>query len=122
MKPSKYWDIVQLSAGRQIPPINTIMVAAITQAPPHQKIRGGGSILRNANRNERSRGRSLLHGQGMGKTQDHKNSIEQWLAVGGWWRLAVGGGWRLAAGDGWRLVAVGSWQLVALGPVLKGCL
>ena len=40
----------------------------------------------------------------MGKTHDHRNRIEQWLAVGGgWWRLAVGswavvGGWRLAAG------------------------
>ena len=39
------------------------------------------------------RGRSLLHGQDMGKTQDHRNHIERWLAVGGWWRLAVGG-WR----------------------------
>ena len=32
----------------------------------------------------------------MGKTQDHRNSIEQWLAVGGW-RLAVGGCWSLGA-------------------------
>ena len=39
-----------------------------------------------ANGNERSRGRSLLHGQGMGKTQHHRNNIEQGLAVGGWRR------------------------------------
>ena len=66
--------------------------------------------VRNANRNERSRGRLLLRGQDTGETQDHRNGIEQWLAVGGGWRLAVGGGWRLAVG-GWR----------SLGPVLKGC-
>ena len=59
--------------------------------------------IRNANRNKRSRGRSLLHGQDMGKTQDRRPSIEQWLAVGGGWRLAVGGGWRLAVGGPWGL-------------------
>ena len=52
--------------------------------------------VRDTNRNERSRGRSLLHGHDMGKTQDHRNSVEQWWAVGGGWRLAVGGCWRLA--------------------------
>ena len=26
----------------------------------------------------------------MGKTQDHRSAVEQWLAVGGWWELAVG--------------------------------
>ena len=46
------------------------------------------SRARNTNRNEPSRGRSLLRGQDMGKTQDHRNTIEQRLAVGGW-RLAV---------------------------------
>ena len=48
------------------------------------------------------------------ETQDknHRNSIEQWLAVGGW-RLAVGG-WRLAVGSSW-LVAVGGGRLVVLG-------
>ena len=35
-------------------------------------------------------GTSLLHGQDMGKTQNHRNSIEQWRAVGGGWPLAVG--------------------------------
>ena len=38
-------------------------------------------------------GRSLLHGQDMGETQYHRISVEQWLAVGGDWRLAVGGRW-----------------------------
>ena len=42
---------------------------------------------RNANRNEPSRGRSLLHGQDMGKAQDHRSNSEQWLAIGGgWWQ------------------------------------
>ena len=41
---------------------------------------------RNININEPSQRRSLLHGQDMGKTQDHRNIIEQWLAVGGGWR------------------------------------
>ena len=54
--------------------------------------------LRSANRNKPSRGRSLLHGQGMGKTEDHRSIVEQWLAVGGGCRLAVGGGCRLAVG------------------------
>ena len=69
--------------------------------------------VRNANRNERSRVRSLLHGQHMGKTQNDRNSIEQWLAVGGHWRwqLVVGGGggrWRLAV-SGWERL-VGGWR------------
>ena len=78
--------------------------------------------VRNANRNEPSRGRSLLHSQNMAKIQDHRSSIEQWLAVaGGCWvggggRLAVGGWWRLAVGGGRRL-AVGGWRLV----VPRGC-
>ena len=38
----------------------------------------------------------------MGKAQDHRNSIEQWLAIGNW-RLAVGGGWLLAVGGPWGL-------------------
>ena len=38
----------------------------------------------------------------MGKTQNHRNSIKQWLAVGGGWvggwlRLAVGGPWGLSS-------------------------
>ena len=42
--------------------------------------------VRDANRNGRPRGRSLLHSQDMGKTQDHRSDIEQWLAAGGGWR------------------------------------
>ena len=57
-------------------------------------IKGRGGGVRNANRNKRSRGRSLLHCQDTGEIQDCRSGIEQWLAVGsGWWRLAVGG-WR----------------------------
>ena len=43
---------------------------------PGLSLRGGGGMkkVRKANRNERSR--SLFHGQDMGKTQDHRNSIE----------------------------------------------
>ena len=48
-------------------------------------------------------GRSLLHGQDMGKTQYHRSSIEQCLAVGGWQVVAVGGGWRLAVDGPWGL-------------------
>ena len=62
---------------------------------------------------------TTVHGDAlcfMGKTwARHKTTeivlnIEQWLAVGGGWRLAVGCGWRLAVG-GW----------CSLGAVLKGC-
>ena len=79
----------------------------------------GKEGYRNANRNELSQGHSLLHGQDMGKTQNRRNSVEQWLAVGRWWLVAVGG-WRLAVGGGgggWRLVVVGGWQLVAVAVV-----
>ena len=48
----------------------------------------------NANRNERSRGRSLLRGQEMGTTQNRGSVVEQRLAVGDGWRLATVGGWR----------------------------
>ena len=71
--------------------------------------------VRNANRNKPSQGPSLLHGQDMGKTQDHRTIIQQWLAVGGgWWLVAVGDWWQLAVG-GWCRLAVGAWQLVASG-------
>ena len=63
------------------------------------KKRGRG---RNANRNKCSRGHSRLHGQDMGKTQNHRNRIEQWLAVGSWQLVAVGG-WRLEVGGPWGL-------------------
>ena len=56
--------------------------------------------VHNVNRNERSRERSLLHGQDTGKTQDHGSSVEEGLAVGGGWR-------RLAAVDGWQLAVDG---------------
>ena len=52
----------------------------------------------------------------LGKTQDHRNGVEQWLAVGGWWRLVAVGGWRSAVGGGWRRLATdGGWQLVVGG-------
>ena len=56
----------------------------------------GEERVRNTNRNERSQGRSLLHGQNLGNTQNHRNSVVQCLAVGGGWRLAVGGPWGLS--------------------------
>ena len=50
-------------------------------------------------------------GQDTGKTQNYRNNIEQWLAVGGgWWRMAVGSWWRLAVG-GWWLTVGGPWGL-----------
>ena len=59
---------------------------------PEQGYQGGC----NANRNERALVHSLLHGQDMGRTQNHRNGVEQRrLAVGGW-RLAVGGPWGLS--------------------------
>ena len=45
--------------------------------------------VHNVNRNESSRGHSLLHGPDMGRTQDRRNVLEQWF--GSWRRLAVGG-------------------------------
>ena len=84
-----------------------------------QRLRGGwpseGKEKGNANRDERPRGRSPLHGQDMGET---KGIVEHWLAVGGGWRrLAVGGSWRrLAVGGGWwRLAAVGGGWRLAVG-------
>ena len=51
----------------------------------------------NANRNEPSQGRSLLHGHDKDKTQDHRSIVEKWwLAVGGCWGLVTVCGWRLA--------------------------
>ena len=72
---------------------------------------GGGTNLDNANRNERSWGRSLLHGHGTFST----SKVDGWrLAVGGGWRLAVGGGWWLAGVGAWRLaVGCGWWRLAA---------
>ena len=69
---------------------------------------GNEKRVRNASRNERSRERSLLHGQDLGNTQNRRNSVEQWLAVGGWRLVAVGG---------WRSPVSGWWSL---GAVLKG--
>ena len=43
----------------------------------------------------------------MGKTQDHRNSIEQLLAVGGGWRTAVGSWWWVVVGGWWRLAVGG---------------
>ena len=44
-----------------------------------------------------------------------RGTIEQWLAVGGGWRLvAVGGWWRLAVGGGWRLAVGGGWRLAVV--------
>ena len=80
----------------------------LTRVVARAVLKGGKVGVRNANRNEPSRGRSLRHGQDMGKTQNHRSSIEQWLAVGGGWRLvAVGGWWLVAVGDWWRLVVGG---------------
>ena len=62
--------------------------------PPGLSLREKQKGARNPNRNECSRGRSQLHGQHMGKTQNRRSIIEQWLAaVGGGWRLVVGGDW-----------------------------
>ena len=68
-----------------------VLTLSAQQAAPGLSVRGGGGV-RNANRKQRSRGRSLLHGQDMGRAQDHRSGIEQ---CGGW-RLAVGGPWGLS--------------------------
>ena len=75
-----------------------------TQTPTHQHKRQGcpSKGFATPNRSKCSRGRSLLHGHDMGKTQHYRNSVETWLEVGGW-RLAVVGGW------------------LSLLAVLKGC-
>ena len=69
-------------------------------------LKGGDNGFRNANRNKRSQGCSLLHGQDMGKTQTTETVLNN--------------GWRLAAGGGWRL-AVGGWGLVGPTPCLLAC-
>ena len=92
----------QLSTGHQLT-INcqqmAVKIGAVLKGEEKRKKR-----VRNANRNECSRGRSLLHGHGTFG-----------LGVGGWWGLAVGSR-RLVAVGGWRL-AVGGWRLA----VLEGC-
>ena len=81
--------------------------AGVLQGYPQGEKRKTG--LCNANRNELSRGRSLLHGHGTFSTS----------TVGCWWRLAaVRGWWWLAVGGGWQQLAVGG--LWPLGAVLKG--
>ena len=67
---------------------------------PRAVLKGETKKVRNANRNEGSRGRSLLHGPGTFSTSK----------VGGWWLVAVGGWWRLAVGSWW-----------SLGALLTGC-
>ena len=67
---------------------------------PSPVLKGGGGgrkRVRDTNKIERSRGRSLVHGQDMGKTQDHRSTVERWLTVGGWRRLAVGSWWTSGA-------------------------
>ena len=62
----------------------------------------GKKNLRNANRKEGSRGRSLLHGH---ETFSTSKVGGRWLVAVGEWRLvAVGRWWRLAVGGGWRSV------------------
>ena len=66
-------------------------------SPPQRK-----KDLRNANRNERSQGHSLLPGHGTFSTSK----------IGGW-RLVAVGGWRLAVGGGWQWLAVGGLRRLA---------
>ena len=77
-------------------PCDTQSGPVLHAAPPRGKKR-----LRNANINERSRGRCLLPGHGTFCT----SKVGAWrLAVvggGRGWRLVVGGGWRLAVGGPW---------------------
>ena len=83
----------------------------------------GGRDLRDADRNERTRGRSLLRGHGTFST----SGVRCWrlvagggrrlMAVDGGWSLAVVGCWWLAVGGGWRRLAVGDWW--SLGAVLN---
>ena len=75
----------------------------------------GKKRVRNANRNEPSRERSLLHDQDMDKTQDHRTTVKQRSAVGGGWWLVAVGGWRLAAGDSWRWAVAGGWRRLVVG-------
>ena len=65
---------------------------------------GKKNRVRNANRNDPSRGHVLLHGSLL------KNG---WglAAVGGWRPSALRGWWRLAVGSGCRLPVGGSWGL-----------
>ena len=55
----------------------------------------------------------------MGETwavhKDHRNSVEQWLALGNSWRLVVGGGWGRLVVGGWQLGAVGGWGRLVVG-------
>ena len=66
------------------------------QVPRRAVLKGGKGDLCNANRNERSQGRSLLRGHGTFSI----SKVGGWrsVAVGGWQLAAVGGGWCLAVG------------------------
>ena len=77
---------------------------------PQLSISGGKQKrARNANRNGHSRGRSVLFARDVGETEDHRSTIEEWVAVGGWRFVAVGGWRRLAVGGSWQLAVGGGW-------------
>ena len=75
--------------------------------------RGKGRGSREARKGQGGRGRTrggerwFVVVRGGSWWLDHRNSVEQWMAVGGGWG---GGGWRLAVG-GWRLAADDPWRL-----------
>ena len=81
-------------------------VRAVQGCPQEKRKR---KRVRNANRNECSRGRYF-----MVKTWPRRRTT-QTLSNNGWQLVAVGSWWRLAVGGGWRLVAVGSWWRLAVG-------
>ena len=101
---------VQASSSTGLLPSSYPQTAPHTDPLPH-RLRTRAVLtrkkkrVRNANRNEPLRGRSLLHGEG--KTQNHRSIIEQWSVVGGSWRLVAVGGWRLVVSSGWRLAVGG---------------
>ena len=63
---------------RPLQRLSSCLGAAVRQPVDRAVLKGGGERggVRHANGNERSRGRSLYHGQDMGKTQNHRKSIE----------------------------------------------
>ena len=92
-------------------------LARVAQAPRASAV-GCQQVIRRGfvtpTQNGRSQGRSLLLGQDMGTTQDHRSKYG--AVVGGWWRfVAVGGWWRLAVRGPWGLSLRAVIKLVLAG-------
>ena len=74
-------DATPTRKGRRARRPRTATSRCTGHAPQAELSLRGKERVRDTNRNERSRGRSLLHGQDRRKTQNRRTRIEQWLSL-----------------------------------------